>query len=182
MTDSKKAIYTLEQWQTDRDFKADPGIEKNSTATAVKSYLKQYRKEARSAKSMLREYHRERRLFKKYIEATPGRAWGTAEEKSKIEEMKRDIANRINEWPERIRPALEKSAEIKRIIDAVPGTEGELLHKRYIERMTWEKIAEAIGYSWSSTHDIHVRALNKAAEIMKAQGVDLPEMIREDSN
>lgn len=27
MTDSKKAIYTLEQWQTDHDFKADPGQE-----------------------------------------------------------------------------------------------------------------------------------------------------------
>lgn len=161
---------------------AAENIEKNSTAGAVKSYLKQYRKEARSAKAMLREYQEERRLLKEYIGSTPRRAWGTAEEKSKTEEMKRDIANGLNEWPERIRPALEKSAEIKRIIDAVPGTEGELLHKRYIDGLTWDKVAENLQYSITGVHAMHGRALNKAAEIMKAQGVDLPEMIREDSN
>lgn len=39
-------------------------------------------------------------------------------------------------------------------------TEKELLQKRYIQNLTWEDIAEQLGYSITQTHRIHKKALS----------------------
>lgn len=47
--------------------------------------------------------------------------------------------------------------DIARIEDI---TEKELLQKRYIQNLTWEDIAEQLGYSITQTYRIHKKALS----------------------
>ena len=53
---------------------------------------------------------------------------------------------------------------IEEAIDTLDSTERMLVRHRYIEGMTWEQVCVALGYSWSQTHLIHARVLDKLAE------------------
>ncbi len=47
-----------------------------------------------------------------------------------------------------------------RILAMPDGLQSSILHKRYIQFMTWEQICVDIGYCWKQTHRLHSRALN----------------------
>ena len=53
---------------------------------------------------------------------------------------------------------------IEEAIETLDSTERTLARYRYIEGLTWEQVCVALGYSWSQTHLIHSRVLDKLAE------------------
>lgn len=53
---------------------------------------------------------------------------------------------------------------IEETIETLDSTERLLVRHRYIEGLTWEQVCVALGYSWSQTHLIHARVLDKLAE------------------
>ena len=46
-----------------------------------------------------------------------------------------------------------------KIADMEDGLECDVLRKRYLQSMKWEKICVEMDYSWKQTHRIHSRAL-----------------------
>lgn len=58
--------------------------------------------------------------------------------------------------------ALNTCAAIERIILNIPdGVDSDIIHMRYIEFETWDKIAEKTGYSEKHVYRIHNRILEK---------------------
>lgn len=45
------------------------------------------------------------------------------------------------------------------LISSVPGLEGEVLRRRYVDGEIWETICEGVHYSWNGVFRIHKRAL-----------------------
>lgn len=144
-----------------------PAERLGTEATEIKDYLKRYESEKRRADSLKEEYLQLVQLYKELTTNAP-RGWRPAEQ----EKLNR-VATSINKLPERERAARKKCNEVKRIIDAVPGNEGDLLRKRYIECLTWDEIAARLCYSLTGVHTVHRRALLLARDLMKAQGVNL---------
>lgn len=69
-----------------------------------------------------------------------------------------NLEKQILDKIESIRQLKEKICnDISRIEDI---TEKELLQKRYIQNLTWEDIAEQLGYSITQTYRIHKKALS----------------------
>ena len=57
---------------------------------------------------------------------------------------------------------LNMCAAIERIILNIPdGVDSDIIHMRYIEFETWDKIAEKTGYSEKHVYRIHNRILEK---------------------
>lgn len=75
-----------------------------------------------------------------------------ADSVAKIVEVKELINNKII-------ILREKEVEIFKVIDNLPMREQRLFYLKYIEGFTWEKVAVALGYSWSQIHRIHGRCL-----------------------
>ncbi|MDU1909721.1 sigma factor-like helix-turn-helix DNA-binding protein [Fusobacterium sp.] len=80
--------------------------------------------------------------------------YGKTEKTEKALNLEKQILDKI----ENMRQLKEKICnDITRIEDI---TEKELLQKRYIQNLTWEDIAEQLGYSITQTYRIHKKALS----------------------
>jgi DNA-directed RNA polymerase specialized sigma subunit len=49
--------------------------------------------------------------------------------------------------------------KIHDLITEIPGLEGEVLTRRYVNGEIWEDICESMFYSWSYIHKLHKKAL-----------------------
>jgi len=61
------------------------------------------------------------------------------------------------------------SIEKKRILDLIsqiPGVEGEVLKRRYVDGEIWEDICEGVSYSWQGVFKIHRRALRMVQDLL----------------
>ena len=143
--------------------------EKDKEAEAVKEYLKGYKRAESAAAACRNETETEQQLLKSLLIEMPPRL-----QKMNNDRIK-DIERHINTLWQREKIEREKSKAVKSIIDAVPAAEGELLNKRYIDGLIWDDIAAALNYSITNTHRVHNKALHLAADIIKAQGIDLNE-------
>lgn len=141
--------------------------EKEKEAESVKKYLKGYKNAEHKAAAYKSETETEQQLLKTLLIDMPPRLQKINNDRIK------QIEKHINALWQREKVEREKSKAFKSIIDAVPGAEGELLHKRYIDCLTWDEIAQQLYCSVSNVHYIHNRAINEAAEVIKAQGIDL---------
>lgn len=62
--------------------------------------------------------------------------------------------------------------EIREIINQVKNVNGILvLRYRYLDFMTWECVADKIGYSIKSVHRMHLAALDDVANALIAKGI-----------
>ena len=65
--------------------------------------------------------------------------------------------------------ALDKLQQVERVIAEVENKDyRQLLHRRYIEGNTWEKIAVEMNYSYQWICKLHGRALPEIERILKA--------------
>ena len=65
--------------------------------------------------------------------------------------------------------ALDKLQQVERVIAEVENKDyRQLLHRRYIEGNTWEKIAVEMNYSYQWICKLHGRALQEIERILKA--------------
>lgn len=74
-----------------------------------------------------------------------------------------DIDAEINQLIDRL---VDKKREITSTIEQLPATEYDVLHKLYIQRLTYYDVAQVYGktYSWATT--VHGRALKNLQRIL----------------
>ena len=136
-------------------------------------FLERYRFYFRSANALREEFEEQTQQFEPLKELT---LLLQKSEESKGEFKK--IETGINKIVTQEKKARIKAETIKSVINAVPEEEGELLKLRYIEGKTWDSIANALYYSQATIHNMHRRALNKAAKIINAEGIDIEAYIK----
>ena len=77
-------------------------------------------------------------------------------------QMKKDraeIEEKLIVWKKRLVDVSEAKRMIFDLISDIPGDEGEVLTRRYVNGEIWEEISDGIHFSWSGVFRIHDRAL-----------------------
>lgn len=74
-----------------------------------------------------------------------------------------DMEKVMREIDTQVRKSYAVLSEIEKAIDKLPARERYLIRARYIEMLTWEKIAVDMGYSWQHIHRFHSEALKMMA-------------------
>lgn len=77
-------------------------------------------------------------------------------------QMKKDlllIEKKLQTYEEDLVRISEERQKIHDLISDVPGLEGEILTRRYVNGEIWEDICESVFYSWSYVHRLHKRGL-----------------------
>lgn len=127
----------------------------------AKQFLKQY-EEAVSIAENLRRYYEEEQEKIDAIGSTlggePGMPHGTGISR-KTEDKAIRLADAQARWKEAEIDALLVRDRVFNLIWDIPGIEGKVLYDRYIDLMTWEKIAEKRSYSYTGIFYVHNRAL-----------------------
>lgn len=70
-----------------------------------------------------------------------------------------NIEKKIRIYEEELVKVSEERQKIHDLITEIPGLEGEVLTRRYVNGEIWEDICESMFYSWSYIHKLHKRAL-----------------------
>ena len=85
--------------------------------------------------------------------------------REKIEDFKKKLKQGIRDAQRRENKALQGMKEIETVIEKLEDPQQkEVLKQRYLQRETWETIAESIYYSTEYTHQIHRKALSAIAD------------------
>ncbi len=74
-----------------------------------------------------------------------------------------DAENEVNAMIDRL---IDRKREINSILEQVSTTSYDVLHKRYIQGMGYQAIADSIGCSYSNATTIHGRALIEVQRIL----------------
>lgn len=74
-----------------------------------------------------------------------------------------EIADLRTELQSELQEALACQLEIEQAIKVLPEREKYLIRARYIERLSWERIAVDMNYAWAQVHRIHAEALKRLA-------------------
>ncbi len=72
----------------------------------------------------------------------------------KLDEIETIFGQRLGEL-------CEQRVRIERAVDGLEGIERVLMRAHYIERKTWPKVADELGYSWRWVNKLHDKALLK---------------------
>lgn len=64
---------------------------------------------------------------------------------------------------------LAEMLSIELAIERLDPDDRNLIRLYYINGLTWEEVCVSIGYSWSQTHRIHARALQRLADAADAR-------------
>jgi DNA-directed RNA polymerase specialized sigma24 family protein len=91
---------------------------------------------------------------------------GTSPQSSVLQDKIGDLVSRIIDLQLEIKTAARKMIDLKteamRIIDIMPTPECRLLLQlRYLNGLTWERIAVDMNYSYRNVHYLHSRALQE---------------------
>ena len=82
-------------------------------------------------------------------------------------QMKEDVSHiekKLRIYEEELVSISEERQRIHDLITDIPGIEGEVLKRRYVDGEIWEGICEGIHYSWNGVFKIHDRALQMVQE------------------
>jgi len=74
-----------------------------------------------------------------------------------------EIVDLRKELETELQEALACQLEIEQAIKTLPEREKYLIRARYIERLSWERIAVDMNYAWAQVHRIHAEALKMLA-------------------
>lgn len=133
----------------------------------AKSYLEQYRRLDNNIKIKQEQLNRIRELAQSI---SPSSSGGNRSGKisDKIGSAVAKLVDAENELNQGIVKLLDLKKEIERVISQVddPILE-QLLTLRYINGMTWEKIAVEMHYSYMHTCRLHGKALGKIKDVIE---------------
>lgn len=88
--------------------------------------------------------------------------------KDRVAELAARIADAEREIMEQRTQAFYKLREIEAVIKRVePSEYRKILHMRYVENQTWERIAVAMNYSYQWVCKLHGRALFETKKILR---------------
>ena len=133
----------------------------------AKEYLKQYENAEIRVRRLESEYEKEELMIdairsSSHYEETP--VTRTGGKKSTVEDKVIRLAEKHAKLLDAKAQALEIRQTVFNTINAIPGAEGTVLFKKYIELKKWEVIAVEMNYSWGGIHQLHRRALHLVAE------------------
>lgn len=89
--------------------------------------------------------------------------------------MKEDLSHIEERHLSLKKKLVEVSKQKKKVFDlitSIPGIEGEVLRRRYIDGEIWEEICEGIHYSWVGAFSIHERALRMVQERLDQEDLE----------
>lgn len=86
--------------------------------------------------------------------------WIPKEEKDKVI----NIEKKLIDWEKKLVEASDTKKKILDLITEIPGLEGEILTRRYVNGEIWEDICESMFYSWSYIHRLHRKAIQMVQE------------------
>lgn len=118
----------------------------------AKNLLNQYRECERKEKRLKEEILTEKRIIAD-LKRAPSRIRKVTDPRViKLE-------NRITLWEDSIPRSEKQRQAILDLISSVPGSEGEILYRRYVKCEKWEQISEDLFYSLTYTHTLHNQGL-----------------------
>lgn len=137
------------------------------------SEIKDFLSRARGLKKEIEAAQDQILILRGMAERTTGtyqalRVSGTSE-KSKLENAVLDIADLETEVAEKMARFRDAYKEIAAVIDALEDAKvRQLLTLRYLCFMTWEAVAEKMGYSYVHVvHRLHPKALRKIQDVIE---------------
>lgn len=74
------------------------------------------------------------------------------------------IERKLQTYEEDLDRISKERRRIHKLITGIPGIEGEVLKRRYIDGEIWEEICGGIHYSWHGAFKIHDRGLRMVQE------------------
>ncbi|MBQ6438943.1 MAG: hypothetical protein IJJ06_02235 [Mogibacterium sp.] len=123
----------------------------------AKELLLQY-ENAIIKEKILRDFISSQRKMIKALYHIPGRL---------DRQMKEDLSRlekKLTPYEEELVGIPKTKQKIFDLITEIPGLEGEVLIRRYVNGEIWEEICDHMHYSWNSVFKIHRRALQMAQD------------------
>lgn len=117
-----------------------------------KDLLIQYENDLRREKR-LKEFIDSQRTMIDSLDLVPGQT---------TKQMKKDLSSFEKDLSLKSKQLIELTNERQKISDLIseiPGLEGKVLTRRYVNGEIWEDICESMFYSWSYVHKLHRRGL-----------------------
>ena len=66
---------------------------------------------------------------------------------------------------------IDRKADVAKALEHLPNAEYLVMHKRYIQGMTWRQVAEEVGYTEQHVWRLKVKALQRLQHVMKCCGM-----------
>lgn len=124
----------------------------------AKEELSQYKYARKKVEETLEEYERYKTRAEKVTSIVSDMPRGTSNS-NKVEDNAVMMADISREYEKRWFEAEKEKLRIEQNIDRVREPYRTLLHKRYIEELNFEKIADDMGYSYVRITHLHGEAL-----------------------
>lgn len=129
------------------------------TKTQLKNYMN-LRNEVKQIEERLKEYEFKRSSVKSQLITGLPSSHGTGKNTAEIAVL--SFIDLENEYAQKIAKLNAEIMQIEKAITTLDDSaERQLMRARYIDGKTWEEVCNLMGYSWSQTHRIHTRALEK---------------------
>lgn len=124
----------------------------------AKEELSQYKYARKKVEETLEEYERYKTRAEKVTSIISDMPRGTSNS-NKVEDNAVMMADISRKYEKRWFEAEQEKLRIEENIDRVKEPHRTLLHKRYIEELNFEKIADVMGYSYVRITHLHGEAL-----------------------
>lgn len=134
----------------------------------AKQYLRQYQNILTDIRNLEAQKLELENLAMSVTVSTDGERVQSSGRKDRMAELAVKIADAEREIVEQRTQAFHKLREIEEVIKGVKTSDyRKILHMRYIENQTWEKIEVALSYSYQWVCKLHGRALLEVGKILK---------------
>ncbi len=134
----------------------------------AKQFLEQYQNILTDIRNLEAQKLELENLAMSVTVSTDGERVQSSGRKDRMAELAVKIADAEREIVEQRTQAFYRLREIEEVIKGVKTHDyRKILHMRYIENQTWEKIAVALSYSYQWVCKLHGRALLEVEKILK---------------
>lgn len=133
----------------------------------AREYLKQYEEAERLVRRLEIEYQEETEKIDT-IKSSVGDGSPHSGAISKTVEIRAmRLADKALEWKKAELDAVQIRQQVVKVINEIPGEQGDVLYERYINLKRWDDVAEAVGYSTRQVHRIHQAALVSVQDVLE---------------
>lgn len=134
----------------------------------AKEYLQQYGEAVEIAQRLKSEYDKEAEFLDSIRSPLGGDGQPRGRSGSNpIEAKAVRLAEKLTEYQDAEFEAIIIKHRILKTVNKVPGPEGSVLYERYINLLSWRRIADALHYSKRHCHNLHNRGLDIVEELIK---------------
>ena len=134
----------------------------------AREFLEQYKEAERTVTKLRTEYLEQMEQVDNIRSALGGDGMPRSGEVSKkVESQAVKLAEKAEELLQAEADALALRQKVFRVVSAVPGDPGDVLHERYVNLRKWTQVAEILGYSEENCYKLHNKGLDMVEEVIK---------------